>query len=64
MTSTTFRPEYRELTADEKALHDAIKSKAAELEELFLKAPDSRYRSLGLTSLELAVMWVVKGVTS
>lgn len=59
-----FRPRYRALTEDEKALHDALKSKAAELEELFEQVKPGRYRSLALTSLEESVMWVVKELTS
>lgn len=59
-----FRPRYRALTDDEKALHDAIKSKASELEDLFEQVKPGRYRSLGITSLEEAVMWTVKELTS
>lgn len=59
-----FRPRYRALTDDEKALHDAIKGKAAELEQLFEKVKPGRYRSLGITALEEAVMWTVKELTS
>lgn len=59
-----FRPRYRALTEDEKALHDAIKSKAAELEGLFEQVKPGRYRSLGLTALEESVMWAVKELTS
>ena len=59
-----FRPTYRALTDAEKALHDEIKSKAAELETLFERVKDGRYRSLGVTSLEQAVMWTVKELTS
>lgn len=59
-----FRPRYRALTDDEKALHDEIKGKAAELEGLFEKVKPGRYRSLGLTSLEESVMWTVKELTS
>lgn len=59
-----FRPRYRALTEDEKALHDQLKSKAAELEELFEKVKPGRYRSLGFTALEEAVMWTVKELTS
>lgn len=40
MPVSRFRPRYRALTDDEKALHDAIKAKAAELEALF----DTAYR--------------------
>lgn len=59
-----FRPKYRALTDDEKALHDAIKSKAAELEALFDQVKPGRYRSLGFTALEESVMWTVKELTS
>lgn len=59
-----FRPRYRALTDDEKALHDAIKGKASELEVLFDQVKPGRYRSLGLTALEEAVMWCVKELTS
>jgi hypothetical protein len=59
-----FRPTYRALTDDEKALHDAIKSKAAEMEALFEKVKPGRYRALGLTALEESVMWTVKELTS
>ena len=57
-----FRPRYRKLTEDELTLHDAIKAKAAELETLFNQTPSGRYRSLGLTALEEAVLWSIKGL--
>lgn len=59
-----FRPRYRALTDVELALHDAIKSKATELEALFEMVKPGRYRSLGLTALEEAVMWTVKELTA
>lgn len=59
-----FRPRYRALTDDEKALHDAIKSKAVELEDLFGQIKPGRYLSLGVTALEQSVMWAVKELTS
>ncbi len=59
-----FRPRYRALTDDEKALHDALKDKAAELEELFTKVKPGRYNSLAVTSLEQSIMWIVKELTS
>lgn len=59
-----FRPRYRALTDNEKALHDAIKAKAAELEALFEQVKPGRYRSLGFTALEESVMWTVKELTS
>jgi len=58
-----FRPKYRALTDDEKALHDAIKAKAAELETLFEQVGSGRYASLAMTQLELSVMWIVKELT-
>ena len=58
-----FRPTYRALTDDEKALHDAIKTKAAELETLFGQVKSGRYNSLAITSLEQSVMWIVKELT-
>lgn len=59
-----FRPTYRALTDDEKALHDALKSKAVELEELFNKVKPGRYHALAMTSLEQSLMWIVKELTS
>ena len=59
-----FRPRYRALTDEEKALHDQIKDKAAELEVLFNKVKPGRYNSLAITALEQSVMWVVKELTS
>lgn len=64
ITVSRFRPRYRPLTDDEKALHDDIKGKAAELEALFEKVKPGRYRSLGMTALEESVMWTVKELTS
>jgi hypothetical protein len=54
----------RALTDEEIALHDAIKSKATELETLFDQVKPGRYRSLGMTALEESVMWAVKELTS
>lgn len=59
-----FRPRYRQLTDEEKALHDAIKAKASELEALFEQVKPGNYRSLGITALEESVMWAVKELTS
>ena len=59
-----FRPKYRALTDEEKALHDALKAKAVELETLFDQVKPGRYRSLAFTALEESVMWVVKELTS
>lgn len=59
-----FRPRYRALTDDEKALHDALKDKAAELETLFSSVKDGRYKALAFTSLEQSIMWIVKELTA
>jgi hypothetical protein len=59
-----FRPRYRALTDDEKALRGAIKGKADELEALFDKVGSGWYSSLAMTSLKQAVMWSVKQLTS
>jgi hypothetical protein len=59
-----FRPTYRALTDDEKALHDQIKEKAAQLEALYAQVKPGRYNSLAITALEQSIMWVVKELTS
>lgn len=64
MPVSRFRPRYRALSDDEKALHDAIKAKAAELESLIEQVKPGRYRSLGITALEESIMWTVKELTS
>ncbi len=64
MPTSRFRPRYRALSEAEKALHDDIKNKAVELEQLFNKVKPGRYNSLAITSLEQSVMWVVKELTS
>lgn len=58
-----FRPTYRALTDEEKALHDEIKAKAAELETLFGRVKAGRYNSLAITSLEQSIMWCIKALT-
>jgi hypothetical protein len=66
--ASRFRPRYRALTDAEKALHDLIKDKAAELENLFNQTKPhnmrSRYHALAITSLEQSVMWIIKELTS
>lgn len=64
LQTSRFRPRYRALTEVEKALHDQIKAKAVELETLFETVKPGRYRSLGMTALEEAVMWTIKELTS
>ena len=59
-----FRPRYRALSDEEKALHDALKAKATELETLFGQVKPGRYASLAMTHLETSIMFVVKELTS
>lgn len=59
-----FRPRYRALSDEEKALHDEIKNKACEMEELIEKVGKGRYQSMAMTDLEKSVMWAVKQLTS
>lgn len=64
MPTSRFRPRYRALTPEEKLLHDEIKNKAAEMEQLFERVKTGRYSSLAITSLEQSVMWIVKELTA
>ena len=59
-----FRPRYRALTDKEKALHDEIETKAAELEKLYEQLKPPRYAALAMRGLEESVMWAVKGLTA
>lgn len=59
-----FRPTYRALTDEEKALHDRIKEKAVELEALIEQTKPGREKSLAMTKLEESVMWAIKGLTA
>jgi len=73
MVVSRFRPRYRALAPGEKALHDQIKDKAAELEALFnqidlksdpaSKAQASYYHQYATKDLESAVMWAIKELT-
>ena len=62
--ASKFRPVYRTLTDEEKALSAAIKAKAEELDALYSRVKDGRYKSLAATSLEESVMWIVKEITA
>lgn len=64
-----FRPKYRALSDEEKALHDEIKESAAKLESLFKEVKikdgkDGRYYKAAMMSLEESVMWIVKELTA
>ena len=62
--TSRFRSTYRALTEEEKSLHDRLKAKAVELEQIFEEVKPGRYRSLGFTALEESIMWTVKELTS
>lgn len=64
LVPSRFRPLYRQLTTDEKQLHDDLKSKAVELEALFAKVKPGRYNALAITALEQSIMWIVKELTA
>ena len=64
MPVTRFRPRYRALTDEEKILHDLLKDKASELENLFAQVKPGRYNALAITALEQSIMWIVKELTS
>lgn len=63
-TDSPFRKRYRQLSADEVALHDQIKDTATALFMLYEQVRPSRELSLGKTKLEESVMWAVKGLTA
>jgi hypothetical protein len=60
---TRFRPLYRALTPEEKALHDEIKQQATVLEDLYNRLTFGRYHALAMTELEASVMWAIKALT-
>lgn len=59
-----FRPRYRQLTNEERDLHDMIKVKAAEIEALIEATNGGRYQALAMTALEESIMWAIKGLTA
>lgn len=61
---TTFRSQPRPLTLAEAHLVERVKQKADELEALFNEARRGRYHALAMTHLEVAVMWMVKEITT
>lgn len=64
MPVTRFRPRYRALSAEEKALHDEIKAACEAVDHLFERLKPGRYRSLAVTALEESCMWAIKELTS
>lgn len=64
LTPTRFRPRYRQLTDEEKLLHDNIKNLAESLAVNIEQIKPGRYRSLAITSLEESIMWAIKELTS
>lgn len=61
--SNPLRPVPRELSKEERDLVCSIQDKADEMKQLFDLVKAGRYRSLAMTSLEEAVMWIVKEAT-
>jgi hypothetical protein len=64
MPVSRFRPRYRALSDDEKALHDDIKDAYAAVERMIDLLPAGRYRALAMTALEASCMWSIKELTS
>jgi hypothetical protein len=58
-----FRPRYRALTDEEKAIHDDLKAAFEAVEQQIMRIKGGRYRALALTSLEESCMWAVKELT-
>lgn len=58
-----FRPQYRALKPEEKALHDELKAAYASVEALVECIKPGRYRALAITTLEESCMWAVKELT-
>lgn len=58
-----FRPRYRALTDEEKAIHDDVKAAFEAAEQQIMRIKGGRYRALALTSLEESCMWAVKELT-
>lgn len=65
--SDTFRKQYRELTAAEKAAMEEVKTTAEDLEVLYnaqkANGKNPRHLALAMTKLEESVMWAVKAIT-
>lgn len=59
-----FRRPYRELSKAENQLLYSLTAQAEQLEQVILRADDSRECRLALAKLEEAVMWAVKGITA
>lgn len=60
---SVFRKEYRELTEDEKAHVENVKTAAEVLYDHIEAMKDGREKSIAKTKLEESVMWAVKGIT-
>lgn len=58
-----FRPTYRQLTDDEKRIHDWLKSSVLPFAMIANEIVQDQYRYESLKSLELFIMWAVKGLT-
>lgn len=65
--ANTFRKEYRELTDEEKAAIEELKTTAEQMEITIENAKaagkNPRHLALAMTKLEEAIMWAVKAIT-
>lgn len=59
-----FRPRYRVLSDDEKAIHDDVKAAFEAAEKQVERIKPGRYRALALTALEESCMWAIKELTA
>jgi hypothetical protein len=64
MTVNPFRPDYLDLSDDEKEWLSQMKDQAFALHQFYEGMPASRYASLAKTALEESVMWATKGLRS
>jgi hypothetical protein len=63
MAVSRFRPRYRALSDEEKAIHDEVKAAFCAVEQQIERIKAGRYRSLALTALEESCMWAIKELT-
>lgn len=61
--NNVMRHEYRMLTADEKAMMQAVKDTGLAFHDMCEEIGQSRELSLAKTKIEEAVMWAVKHIT-
>ena len=64
MPTSRFRPRYRALTPEEKAIHDEVKAAFEAAERQVERIKPGRYRALAITALEESCMWAIKELTA